>query len=412
MSTESVQEGIPATLLLDPAVIDEPYAFYGRLVEEAPVWHVPGTDVVVVSSFEGVTEATRRIDDFSSNIRTLMYRGDTGTPELIPFGEADSDALATADPPLHTMHRSSVFPEFVARRMTALRPEIERMADHHIGLAFGRPMFEFMGAIANAIPIRVVSKLIGFQAEDPDRLLVAAFDSTELLAATKPLRDVLDAMERTAGSIGWIDTELERAQSNGSEGILGAIGAALAGGDLDRREALVIVHTLLSAGGESTTSLLGNSVHTLAEKVDLQDQVRDDPGLLTSFIEEMLRMESPFRYHMRHATKTCELLGFRVNEGSTVLLLWGAANRDPAVFDDADEVVLDRATPKRHLAFGRGLHHCVGAPLARLEAEVILGRLLERTEHFALHPDHPPVRVNSLMVRRFASLPLIVRPAV
>jgi cytochrome P450 len=93
------------------------------------------------------------------------------------------------------------------------------------------------------------------------------------------------------------------------------------------------------------------------------------------------------------------------------LLLWGAANRDPAVFDEADQVVLNRVVPKRHLAFGRGVHHCVGAPLARLEAEVILGRLLARTDHFALHPDHRPVRVSSLMVRRFASLPLIVHEA-
>jgi cytochrome P450 len=319
--------------------------------------------------------------------------------------------LATADPPAHTVHRSSVFPEFVASRMAGLRPEIERMADHHMELSFGRPMVEFMNDIANAIPIRVVSKLIGFSGEDPDRLLAAAFDSTEMLAATKPLQDVLNAMERTASGVYWIDGQLDRARPEGNEGILGAIGAALAGGELQRGEALTILHTLLSAGGESTTSLLGNAVHTLAQDVDLQDRLRGDPKLLTPFIEEMLRMESPFRYHLRHATKTCELLGVTVREGSTVLLLWGAANRDPAVFDEADQVVLNRVVPKRHLAFGRGVHHCVGAPLARLEAEVILGRLLARTDHFALHPDHRPVRVSSLMVRRFASLPLIVHEA-
>jgi cytochrome P450 len=406
-----VQDAIPATLLLDPAVIDRPGAFYRRLREEAPVWQVPGTAVVVVSSFEGVTQAVRRVDEFSSHLRALIYRGDAGTPELIPFGGPDEDALATADPPFHTTHRGSVFPEFVARRMAALRPEIERMADHHIGRAFGRGMVEFMGDVANAIPIRVVSRLIGFRGEDPDRLLAAAFDSTQMLAATRPLQELLSAMERTAGVVWWIDSQLESARSNGGEGILGAIGAALTAGELHQREAVVILHTLLSAGGESTTSLLGNAVFALAEDEDLQDELRDDPRLLTSFIEEVLRMESPFRYHMRHATRTCELLGVTVKEGSTVLLLWAAANRDPVVFDNADEVVLNRATPKHHLAFGRGIHHCVGAPLARLEAEVILGRLLERTDNFALHPDHPARRANSLMVRRFASLPLIVQEA-
>jgi len=168
------------------------------------------------------------------------------------------------------------------------------------------------------------------------------------------------------------------------------------------------MHTLLSAGGESTTSLLGNAIHMLAKNPERQARLRDQPQLVGPFVEEALRLESPFRYHLRHATRTTEVHGVPVAAGSTLLLFWGAANRDPAEYDRPDDVVLDRPTPKHHLAFGRGIHFCVGAPLARLEAQIVLTQLLARTEHFALDPAHGPARVNSLMVRRFSTLPLVV----
>ena len=147
--------------------------------------------------------------------------------------------------------------------------------------------------------------------------------------------------------------------------------------------------------------------HILAVMPELQNQLRRDSTLVVPFIEEVLRLESPFRYHLRHVARTSELCGVTIPAESTMLLFWGAANRDPAQYDRPDDVVLDRKAPRHHLGFGRGIHLCVGAPLARLEAHVILTQLLQRTTHFALDPDSLPQRVNSLMVRRFSSLPLV-----
>jgi cytochrome P450 len=402
---------IPAELLLDPAVIDEPYAFYRRLVAEAPVWRVPGTDIVIVSSFDAVTEATNRVEDFSSSLRNLLYRNQAGTPEVFAFdAEGAADALATADPPAHTAHRGAVFPELVARRMAALRPEVEALAQSRIDCALGNSPLEFMESVANAIPIRVVSKLIGFHDEDPEQLLAAAFDSTAMLAAVVSESEILGSMEHAAGVMYWIADQVQRAVDMGGDGILGAISAAVASGDLDSDVALVIVHTLLSAGGESTTSLLGNATHKLACMPELQARLRDEREVLKPFLEEVLRLESPFRYHLRHVVRTTELQGVTIPAGSTMLLFWGAANRDPAEYERPDEVVLDRGAPRHHLAFGRGIHLCVGAPLARLEAEVVLTEFLKRTNHFTLDPDNPPARVNSLMVRRFSRLPLLAQP--
>jgi cytochrome P450 len=412
VSDLATQGSIPADVLLDPAVIAEPDAFYRRLIAESPVWRVPGSDVVVVSSFAAVTEATNRVNDFSSNLRALLYRRDDGTPGLMPFAtDIGVQALATADPPMHTVHRNAVFPELVARRMAALRPEIEALADAHIECALAGSPLEFMESVANAIPIRVVSRLIGFADEDPDELLAAAFASTAMLAATEPLDEINASMERTTEVFGWMSDQLERAGDGGADGILAAVGTAVADGELDLVEGLVIMHTLLSAGGESTTSLLGNAIHLLAVRPDLQAQLRAEPALVAPFIEEVLRLESPFRHHLRHAPHTTELFGVEIPAGATMLLLWGAANRDPSEYDRPDDVVLDRPTPRHHLAFGRGIHLCVGAPLARLEAQVVLTHFLQRTTHFALDPDRLPVRVNSLMVRRFSSLPLNATPA-
>jgi len=402
------RDDLPATMLLDAAVVENPYPFYRRLVADAPVWHVPGTPVVIVSSFAAVTEATNRVEDFSSNLRGLLYRTEDGLPAVLAFDAGEgNDALATADPPMHTVHRSAVFPELVARRMATLRLEIETLAEHHIAPALTRTPVEFMADIANAIPIRVVSKLIGFHDEDPDELLATAFASTAMLAATESLDEINALMERSLGVFEWMSAQLVERADDTADGILGAVSTAVAAGELELGAGLVIIHTLLSAGGESTTSLLGNAVQMLATMPELQEHLRDDPALIAPFIEEVLRLESPFRYHLRHVPRTTELRGVTIPAGSTMLLFWGAANRDPAEYERPDEVVLERPTPRHHLAFGRGIHLCVGAPLARLEAQVILGQFLERTTTFTLDPAHSPERLRSLMVRRLNSLPLL-----
>lgn len=394
--------------LLDLAVIEDPLDFYDQLRAAAPVWKVPGTPVVVVSSFAGISEAVSRPEDFSSNIGGLLYRDDDGLPAVTPYGGHDTDVLATADPPLHSVHRKAVFPTLVARRMAELRPEIDDLTLAFLEPALECGRFDFMARVGNAVPIRVVSRLVGWQDEDPDLLLQAAFDSTNILRGTRPLDEVHAAIERTAIVGVWIAEQLQAALDDPPEGLLGVIVDAVNGGELKFTDGLIIMHTLLSAGGESTTGLLGNAVHVLATDQELQARLRGEPELLTPFIEEVLRVESSFGYHMRQVRHDTELLGVEVPGGSTVLLMWRAANHDPAEYDRPGEIVLDRPSPRHHVGFGRGIHLCVGAPLARLEAEVIIGRLLERTASFRLDPSRPAVREESLMIRRFNELPLVV----
>jgi cytochrome P450 len=168
--------------------------------------------------------------------------------------------------------------------------------------------------------------------------------------------------------------------------------------------AQVMMITLFGAGGESTASLLGSAAWILATRPEIQQQVRDDPELLGTFIEEALRYEPPFRGHYRHVIAGTTLMGVELPASSRLLLLWGAANRDPVQFENPNEFRLDRPKGKGHISFGRGAHFCVGAALARLEAQIVLRMLLDSTSW--VETTDTAEWLPSLMVRRLDHLEL------
>ena len=399
-------EGISGTLLLDQKVIDDPYPFYCQLRTQAPVWEIPGTGLFAVATFELVAEATGRVADFSSNIRCLLYRDGTDLPCRLPFGDAAAQALASADPPAHTVHRKTVFPELIARRMADLEPDIADIADGCLTRALGSRTVEFMTAVANVVPITMISRLIGFRDASIDQLLGAAFDSTAMLGSTLSYDELIELVTRSGEIQAWIAGQLAAAVRAPRDDLLGAVARGVGGGVFGDFEAITILHTLLSAGGETTTSLIGNAVGLLAQDQELQEHLRRSPEQIPRFVEEVLRLESPFRYQMRSVPEDTTLGGVGIPADATVLLLFGAANRDAAEFERPDEVDLDRKVPRLHMAFGRGIHHCVGAPLARVEARSVLRVLLERTDNFVLDSEDPPCWVRSLLVRRHEQLPL------
>ncbi len=397
-------QDIPGTLLLDPDTLDDPYPFYRRLRQQAPVWQVPGTEVFTVSTFELAAEAAGRVEDFSSNMRCLLYRDETGLPGRFAFGDGGGQALATADPPLHAIHRNAVFPELVAKRMDALEPEIVELSNELVTQALERGTVEFMEAIGNIVPITMISRLVGFRDSNLDELWSSAVNGTRLVGSTLSLDELVEAASGMNGILAWIADQLSEALKQPSEDLLGAVAQAVEQGVLTDSEAIGILTTLLSAGGETTTSLLGNAVRILAEKPELQEHLRNDPEQIPIFAEEALRLESPFRYMMRFVPKDTILGKVSIPAGATVLLLWGSANRDTNEFERADEIDLERRIPRRHVAFGRGVHHCVGAPLARVEARNVLRVLLDRTKSITLEPGYSPAWVGSLLVRRHEHL--------
>jgi cytochrome P450 len=176
-------------------------------------------------------------------------------------------------------------------------------------------------------------------------------------------------------------------------------------------EALGILGLILSAGGESTTSLLGTGVRILAQDAELQDRLRREPELIPAFVEEACRVEPPFRGHYRRVLTDTTLGSVELPAGARLVLVWPAANRDAETYEHAEVLDVDRPNPRQHMGFGWGIHLCIGAPLARLEARVTFERLLARTSSFTVQAPPSSLRHHrSLMVRRLVELPLTLEP--
>lgn len=402
---------LTARSIIDTEVLADPYPFFERLREEHPVWLAPGLDFVLVGSNRHVVEAVRRVDDFSNHLDAFVITGQDGSPALFrtdDFG-AGITTLATADPPEHTRHRGLVFPELVARRMEQMRDFVEAVVAEQLDDARSRgTRVEWAGSVAHPVPARVIGHLIGLPTRDWPDVMRWALQGGHMLAGVHNLESLGVLIEEMADAAPYLTDKFKQARHSPGDDLIGVCSRAVTAGELDVRVAIATLMGLLGAGGESTAALIGNAVRILADDCDLQERIRSDHGLIEPFIEEALRLESPFRGHYRQVRRDCELGGVFLEAGTTAMLLWASANRDPVEYDRPDEVVLDRRIPRSHLAFGRGIHHCVGAPLARLEGAATIERLLHETRSFAVAEDDPPRWEPNMFVRRHEHLPLDV----
>lgn len=402
----------PPGALLDPTTIADPAPFWAWLRAHAPVYRVPDVPLYLVSTWALVVEALGRTDDFSSNLNALVYTGDDGLPALYDMSVlgASVQTLATADPPTHTVHRRAVFPSLVERKMREVEGYARAIASDLVAGSVAQGRFEASRALIDPLPMTVLAEVLGLRMDgvEIDDLLGWAFDGTDLLAGTNTLARMAELNDRAAEAGMFLLAQLAEAAPDPETGVIGAVAAGIADGAFTPEEGIGTLVILLGAGGESTTSLIGSAVRILAERPDLQDALRNDLALVPGFVEEVLRLEAPFKGHYRVARRPTGLGGVTIAEGSSLFLAWSSANRDPAHFDSPDELRLDRANPRDHLGFGRGIHHCVGAPLARMEARVALEELLVATTGFTLDPALPPAYVNSMFVRRHAHLDLLV----
>lgn len=390
--------------MLDPAVTQDPYPFYDELRESAPVWRASPHDIFAVTSFELLAEAARRTEDFSSVLRAFLYKDEDGLLAKIPT-DLGEPTLAVADPPEHTRHKQMIFPKFVSRRMALIEDELAAYANACIERARDKGNFDFMAEIGVAVPIRAIAMLIGFADSNDELLARTAFQLVELTSAARTLEEMGRIQLNHEEIRVWMTDQLERRAGGESENLLDAVKSAIDSGQFSMNQALTTMMTLLSAGGESTSSLLGNAVRILAESPDILARLKADRSQIPAFIEEALRIESPFRSHLRSVPDDTELGGVTLPADSTLLMMWGAANRDPAKFDNPAQINFGRK--QQHVTFGRGIHLCVGAALARMEARIVLGALIERESFPALDDSNPPQWEYSLQVRRHSALPMV-----
>jgi len=397
---------------LDPKTVEDPYPFYAALREHAPVYQIPRTGIYLVSKRHLIEQALEREHDFSANLTGVLITGTEGEPqvfELSTFGST-VDAIANADEPSHAVHRKFVLPYVTPKAIASLENTFRVWAIELIDPLLADGGGDWAARVANPLPIRAIALVLGLPLEDADRLLDWAMAGTKVLAGTVSLEDIAQVAAKAGEMRAYLGEHLQRAvaapEGQPSPGVIGELARGVRDGLISQNDGAAILVVLVGAGGESTSSLTGNTVRILAEQQELQRELRANPSLIPEFVEETVRLESSFRGHYRHVKRDTKLGDVELPQGSRILLLWAAANRDPENFDNPDRIDLHRRGLRDHLGFGRGTHFCVGARLARLEVRVILEELLARTRSFELDLARPPSYANSIFVRRHAELGL------
>ncbi|MFF0509527.1 cytochrome P450 [Streptomyces sp. NPDC004250] len=315
-------------------------------------------------------------------------------------GHAIGRNMLQSDPPQHTRLRHLVAGHFTPGRIAALRPRVERVAGELLDALPLRGTADLVARYALPLPVTVICELLGVPGADRE---VFHTWSNELVMPTSP-----KAAEAAASALTGYLTDLTGAKRDAPDGtLLGDLTAAADSGDLTAEELLGMAFLILVAGHETTVNLISATVHSLLTHPGQLDRLRAEPELAGAAVEESLRFNSPVHASaFRFAAEPLELAGTPIAAGDPVLVSLAAASRDPGHFPDPDRFDIGRA-PRGHLGFGHGLHHCLGAPLARVEAAVAVRLLLERYTALAFATDPATLTWRtSTLLRGLAELPL------
>jgi cytochrome P450 len=372
----------------DPAVQQCPFPHYAAMREAQPVFAVPGTDLYLVTRHELVTPILRDTETFSSAF------GNTGVPpsgpvvdrlrEIIATGYPQVATMLTVDPPWHTRYRGTVAPYFTPRRIADLRPIIESICERLIDSWLTEGQIEFVSRFAVPLPIEAIAAVLNVPTERMADFKRWSDDSIATIGAVVSDERRIESTRGIVEFQHYFAEQLERRRGAPEGDLLSdLVEATVDDGEggrraLDMAEMLSLVQQLLVAGNETTTKSLTEAMVLLARHPDQWQALQADPERVNPVVEEVLRLSTPTQGMFRLVTKDVELGGVAVPKGSRLVVIYAAANRDPAVFPDPDAFDPDRDNHKEHLAFGKGIHFCLGAPLSRLELQVALRALARR----------------------------------
>jgi cytochrome P450 len=377
--------------LAAPDFTDDPYPTYARLRDAEPVHWSDAWGVWVLTRYDDTQTVLRDPATFSNRDRfgTLMRQLPADSQRAAEaMTRHNSVGMLQSDPPDHSRLRALVRQAFTPRVVEGLRPQVTTIVDRLLD-AVDPGRFDVVAQVGFRLPITVICALMGLPPEDAD-LFAAWGDDVASFQATG--RAVDENARRAAAAIVAVEEYFRgvvrlRTGHEGEDLISRLTEARDQGDRLTQDELINMCVNFLFAGHQTTEHLIGNGVHTLLCHPQELQAVRSEPALMSSAIEECLRFESPIQRGWRRATRDVQMRGQMIREGDLVFMMFGSANRDPAVFEAPDEFRV-RREPNRHLAFGYGIHFCIGAPLARIEAPIAIARLLGRFPR--LHVAEPP----------------------
>jgi cytochrome P450 len=394
-----------------PDVVADPYGWYSRLRARGPVQRVED-DLWIAVGYDAVVAAVHDPVRLSSaeGMGGLMT-GRVGSTRLAARPSFGFDlrglrVLIASDPPDHTRLRRLLSRAFTPRSVAELEPHLRALAGSMVDdLVAAGPDGDLVAQVAEPFPVTVIAELLGIP---PERRLDFKRWSDALVGALSGGWDPTAAQASVMEMFVYLSDAVAERATRPTDDLIGRLVASAEGDDepLSPVEITMFAILLLVAGNETTTNLIGNGYQALVDRPDVVRRLRADPGLVPAAVEETLRYDGPIQALFRGATTDVDLAGVAIPAGSTLMVAFAAANRDPARFADPDRFDLDRDAHD-HLGFGHGIHYCLGASLARLEARIVAETLLERTR--AIEPTGSPTRVDGLVLRGFTSIPVYAR---
>jgi cytochrome P450 len=392
---------------LDPGYAARIGEVFAQAHREAPVFFSPLYKVWVVTRYDDIWTVLKDPERFSSSLSTNVAAKDP--PEVIAIfkeGWGQVSTLVTCDPPAHNRYRGLINKAFTPRRVNEREGFIRATADRLVDAFIDRGETDLIWTFAYPLPMTIIASILGVADHDLDRFKKWSDDLVARLSFDLPLQRQIECARSLLEFQRYFDRLLgEREAQPRDDMLTDLLNARLPGAEpLNRGEMLSMIQQLMVAGNETTTSLIGNMTSLLLEDRRRWEALCANPSLATGVVEEALRMESPVQGLFRVTTCDVELGGVAIPRGAQLQLLYAAGNRDEAEFADAGRFDMKRDNAAAHLAFGGGVHFCIGASLARLEARIALETLVRRLPDMRLAADRPPQRIAHFFMRGFEHL--------
>ena len=374
----------------DPEVIEDPFEFYRAARQEAPVYRLPDTDIYFVSRYADVREALKRTDVFSNRI-TDKLNVPLKSEEAIKIyeqGREPADTLITLDPPRHKVYRSLLNRVFSKKRVEAMHDYMVQMTNEIIDHWIDDGEVDLLNDFCAPFPIWVIADQLGVPRKD-----MALFKhwsdcfASRLSGFASEDKEVEDARAILAFQHYFID-KVDQLRAAPQDNIISDLAQARIDDDrlLTYEELLSIIQQLLVAGNETSRATIAGGVLHLIQNPDQFQRLQADPSLIPNAVEEILRLETPSCGLWRVVTADTQLAGVDIPKGAMLMVRFASANRDEAVFEQPEQMDVCRRNASDNLAFGQGVHFCLGAQLARKEVQVAFEYLLARTENWRLTP--------------------------
>ena len=363
-----------------PDLRADPYSVYAELRRSAPAYWAERSKTWVVSRYEDVAGILKDPGRFSSDAMASVLTGSNrqGSQGTRPPG-SPRPSLVTSDPPIHTGLRNILNRGFTPRQISAWKPAVEKAVTEAIDSMRAAARFDVIAQLAIPLPVIVIAQVLGVEPERyPDFKRWATVITVGMNGSKRHLGFVgSGAAAASAEMSEYLSRVIARRSAEGGPDLISVLVRAREGEVLTPDEAIIFANLLLFAGSETTTNLIGNACYAMLDHPDLLARVHSDPSLIPAIVEETLRWDPPVHYLFRRATEPVEIAGIAIPKDSILTILLGSANRDETAFgSDASVFDIDRKCQTPHIAFGFGIHFCLGAALARMEATASLSRLV------------------------------------